>query len=86
MDDDDGASVVSLVISVESVATVATGIESVELGRVEDEVDHMVEDEDHQVDVGDEVLRTISIAVDFIQCAKAPVSPAGRSFPLMKST
>ena len=56
MDDDDGASVVSLVTSVESVATVATGIESGKLGRVEDEVDHTVEVEDHQVDVGDEVV------------------------------
>ena len=54
MDDDDGASVVSSVTSVESVETVATGIESVELGRVENEVDHMVEVEDHQEDVGDD--------------------------------
>ena len=56
MDDDDGASVVSLVTSVESVVTVTTWVESVELGRVEDEVDHMVEVEDHRVDVGDEVM------------------------------
>ena len=55
MDDDDGVSVVSLVTSVESVVTVAT-VESVEHGRVEDEVDHTVEVEDHQVDVGDEVV------------------------------
>ena len=56
MDDDDGASAVSLVTSVESVVTVATGVESVELGRLEDEVDHMVEVEDHREDVGDEVV------------------------------
>ena len=53
MANDDGASVVSFVSSVESVVTV---VESVELGRVEDEVHHRVEVEDHQVDVGDEVL------------------------------
>ena len=47
----------SLVTSVESVVTVATGVESVELGRLEDEVDHMVEVEDHREDVGDEVAR-----------------------------
>ena len=56
MADDDGASVVSLVSSVESVVTVATGVESVELGRVEDEVDLTVEVEDHQLDVEDEVV------------------------------
>ena len=56
MADDDVASVVSLVTSVDSVVTVATGIESAELERVEDEVDHMVEVEDHREDVGDEVV------------------------------
>ena len=40
MANDDGASVVSFVSSVESVVTV---VESVEVGRVEDEVDHTVE-------------------------------------------
>ena len=53
MANDDGASVVSFVSSVESVVTV---VESVEVGRVEDEVDHMVEVEDHREDVGDEVV------------------------------
>ena len=53
MANDDGASVVSFVSSVESVVTV---VESVEPGRVEDEVDHTVGVEDHQVDVGDEVV------------------------------
>ena len=56
MANDEGASVVSSVSSVESVVTVATGVESVEHGSVEDEVDHPVEVEDHQLDVEDEVV------------------------------
>ena len=48
MAEDDRDSVVTLVSSVESVVTVVTAVESIEpvkFGRVEDEVDHVMEEE-----------------------------------------
>ena len=48
MAEDDGDSEVTLVSSVESVVTVVTAVESIEpvkFGRVEDEVDHVMEEE-----------------------------------------
>ena len=48
MAEDDGDSEVTLVSSVESVVTVVTAVESIEpvkFGRVEDEVDHVMEEQ-----------------------------------------
>ena len=69
MAEDDGDSVVTLVSSVESVVTVLTAVESIEpvqFGRMEDEVDHVMEEEDVQEEVKvDHVIAVEDVEGDF---------------------